>query len=72
MIKFREALAKLIGLEIEDLSVPDYEIISKLEKIVRGYTTHLNTVKSLETTLTSMEKDFKHSYSDAKLLLNST
>jgi len=72
LIKFREALAKLIGLEIEDLSVPDYEIISKLEKIVRGYTAHLNTVKSLETTLSSMEKDFKHSYSDAKLLLNST
>ncbi|XP_065058451.1 coiled-coil domain-containing protein 170-like isoform X2 [Rhopilema esculentum] len=72
LIKFRHALAKLIGLDIEELSVPDYEIISKLEKVVRGYETYTNTVKSLETTLNSMEKEFKHGYSDVKTLLHST
>ena len=30
-------LAKVIGLEIEDTPVPDYEIISRLEKLVEAH-----------------------------------
>ena len=69
-MNFRQALAKLIGLEIEDLSVPDYEIISRLEKIVQGYSSYTDTVKTLESTLSTMEKDFRHGYTDVKNILH--
>lgn len=69
LLNFRQILAKLIGLDIEQLSIPDYEIISKLEKIVKTYKLHAETVNSLGNTLHNMDKDFKTGYSDAMSLL---
>ena len=49
LLEFRNVLAKVIGLEIESTPVPDYEIISRLEKLVEAH--QVNARKFLEKKL---------------------
>ena len=45
LLEFRNVLAKVIGLEIEATPVPDYEIISRLEKLVEAHQVGLVLVR---------------------------
>lgn len=45
----------MLGLDINTLAVPDYEIISRLEKLINAHHSHLFTTMSLEEALADME-----------------
>jgi len=59
LLEFRDLLAHLIGLKVENLSVPDFEIIQRVENLVKTHTSYINTSKNLERTLAEMDKSFK-------------
>jgi len=69
LLDFRQVLARLLGLEVENLSVPDYEIISRLERLVQAHHAHSITTHSLETSLQDMESGFRAGYDDAVAIL---
>ena len=70
LLNFRTTVAKLVGLNVENLSVPDYEIISKLEKIFNWCKLNTDIVQSLEGTLNIMDKGFRSGLNDAKTLIH--
>lgn len=43
LANFRTIIAKMLGLELDKLSVPDFEIISRLEKLIDEHNTHVHT-----------------------------
>lgn len=51
LVDFRTVVARMLGLEIETLAVPDYEIISRLEKLIQAHHTTAFTTLSLEEAL---------------------
>ena len=69
LLDFRQVLARLLGLDVETLSVPDYEIISRLERLVQAHHAHSITTHSLETSLQDMECGFRAGYDDAVAIL---
>ncbi|KAK3698829.1 hypothetical protein QZH41_016033 [Actinostola sp. cb2023] len=69
LLDFRQVLARLLGLDINALSVPDYEIISRLERLVQAHHAHSITTHSLEGSLHDMEKGFRCGYDDAVAIL---
>jgi len=69
LLDFRQVLARLLGLDINTLSVPDYEIISRLERLVQAHHAHSITTHSLEASLQDMESGFRAGYDDAVAIL---
>ncbi|XP_022792806.1 coiled-coil domain-containing protein 170-like [Stylophora pistillata] len=69
LLDFRQVLARLLGLDINTLSVPDYEIISRLERLVQAHHAHSITTHSLEASLQDMESGFRTGYDDAVAIL---
>ena len=69
LLDFRQVLARLLGLDINTLSVPDYEIISRLERLVQAHHAHSITTHSLEASLQDMESGFRSGYDDAVAIL---
>jgi len=69
LLDFRHVLARLLGLEVQSLSVPDYEIIARLERLIQAHHAHSITTHSLETSLQDMEKGFRTGYDDAVAIL---
>ena len=41
LVDFRTVVARMLGLEVKTLAVPDYEIISRLEKLIRAHHTQV-------------------------------
>ena len=62
-------LAKLLGLDIQNLSIPDFEIISRLERLVQAHHAHAISSHSLETSLTHMDARYRSGYEDAMAIL---
>jgi hypothetical protein len=62
-------LAKLLGLDVNSLAVPDFEIISRLERLVQAHHAHTVTTHSLETSLQDMDARYRAGYEDAMTIL---
>ena len=62
-------LAKLLGLDVNNLAVPDFEIISRLERLVQAHHAHAVTTHSLETSLQNMDARYRAGYEDAMAIL---
>ncbi|XP_031554608.1 coiled-coil domain-containing protein 170-like [Actinia tenebrosa] len=69
LLDFRQVLARLLGLDVNNLSVPDYEIIARLERLVQAHHAHSITTHSLEGSLQDMEHGFRNGYEDAIAIL---
>lgn len=69
LVDLRQVIAKMLGLEINTLAVPDYEIISRLEKLIQAHHTHTVNAMGLESALEDMEDGFRVGYEDSRLLL---
>lgn len=54
----------MLGLDINTLAVPDYEIISRLEKLISAHHSHAFTTMSLEEALADMEEGFLSGYEE--------
>ncbi|EDO48576.1 predicted protein [Nematostella vectensis] len=69
LLNFRQVLARLLGLDVNNLSVPDYDIISRLERLVQAHHAHSITTHSLEGSLQDLENGFRSGYDDAIAIL---
>ncbi|CAH1792725.1 unnamed protein product [Owenia fusiformis] len=65
LLDMRSVIARMLGLEVNSLAVPDYEIISRLEKLVLANKTHAFTTLTLDSALEDMEDGFKSGYVEA-------
>ncbi|KAL4237945.1 hypothetical protein ACF0H5_002655 [Mactra antiquata] len=66
LIDFRNVVARMLGLDINTLAIPDYEIITRLEKLITAHHSHTFTTLSLEEALADMEDGFFSGYCDYK------
>lgn len=62
-------VARMLGLDVNTLAVPDYEIISRLEKLIQAHHAHTLTNWSLDQTLENMEDGLRSGYTNAKIYL---
>lgn len=65
----RTVVARMLGLDVNTLAVPDYEIISRLEKLIQAHHAHTLTNWSLDQTLENMEDGLRSGYTNAKIYL---
>lgn len=60
MVEMRAVVAKLLGLDIEDLAIPDFEIINRLERLIAAHQSNVYTQYSIESTLHDMNQGLFH------------
>ena len=72
LLDFRNVVARMLGLDINTLAVPDYEIISRLEKLIQAHHTHTFTTLSMEEALADMEDGFLSGYEDYRQTMGNT
>lgn len=72
LLDLRTVLARMLGLDVNTLAVPDYEIISRLEKLILANQGNISTAIALDTVVTDMEDGFRAGYEDATHALNTT
>ena len=59
---FRQVIARMLGMDIVTLAVPDYEIISRLEKLIQAHHSHALTSFHVENSLQDMDANFRQGY----------
>lgn len=59
LLDFRGVVSRMLGLDMTTLAVPDYEIISRLEKLIQAHHNHTFTTMSMEEALADMEDGFQ-------------
>ncbi|KAI0225840.1 hypothetical protein LSAT2_023409 [Lamellibrachia satsuma] len=69
LLDFRQVIARMLGLDVNSLAVPDYEIIARLEKLILANKSNVATVVALDTALDDMEDGFRAGYQDASRVL---
>lgn len=62
----------MLGLDINSLAIPDYEIVSRLEKLILANSTNAATAIALDSALEDMGDGFRAGYNDASRVLTST
>ncbi|XP_033120356.1 coiled-coil domain-containing protein 170-like [Anneissia japonica] len=70
LLDFRQVVARMLSLDVTVLAVPDYEIITRLEKLIQAHHSHSLTTHSLERSIGQMERGFREGYEDAQAILN--
>ncbi|XP_071164540.1 coiled-coil domain-containing protein 170-like [Mytilus edulis] len=72
LLDFRNVICRMLGLDINTLAIPDYEIISRLEKLIQAHHTHAFTTMSMEEALADMEDGFVSGYEDYRQTVNTS
>lgn len=62
LLDFRTVVARMLGLDINTLAVPDYEIISRLEKLIEAHHSTTFATLSLEEALHDVQDGTSDSY----------
>ncbi|XP_013406676.1 coiled-coil domain-containing protein 170 [Lingula anatina] len=72
LVDLRQVISRMLGLDVNTLAIPDYEIISRLEKLIQTHHAHTITAAGLESALEDMEDGFIRGYQDARVVLAAT
>ncbi|XP_033736128.1 coiled-coil domain-containing protein 170-like [Pecten maximus] len=64
LLDFRGVVSRMLGLDLSTLAVPDYEIISRLEKLIQAHHNHTFTTMSMEEALADMEDGFMSGFEE--------
>lgn len=72
LLDFRNVVARMLGLDINTLAIPDYEIISRLEKLIQAHHTHAFTTMSMEEAVADMEDGFFSGHEDYHRTMGNT
>lgn len=64
---FRQVMARMLGMDIVTLAVPDYEIISRLEKLIQAHHSHALTSFQVENSIQNMDANFRQGYQQASM-----
>lgn len=59
----------MLGLDVNTLAVPDYEILSRLEKLILANQSNAATAVALDTALDDISDGFRAGYDDASRAL---
>lgn len=65
LLDLRQVVARMLGLDVNSLAVPDFEIISRLEKLILANQSNASTAVALDNVLGDMEEGFRAGYNDA-------
>ena len=63
-------IARMLGLEVSTLAVPDYEIIARLEKLIVASHSAEFATKTMESAMHDMEDGFRAGYYDSQRILD--
>ena len=55
LLDFRGVVSRMLGLDVNTLAIPDYEIITRLEKLIKAHHTTALTTMGLEEALADAE-----------------
>ena len=69
LLDLRQVVARMLGMNVTNLAVPDFEIISRLEKLILANQANATTAVVLDTAMEDMEDSFKAGYADAARVL---
>nr|KAG5702123.1 hypothetical protein BaRGS_010389 [Batillaria attramentaria] len=58
LLDFRNVVARMLGLDVNTLAIPDYEIITRLEKLIKAHHTTALTTIGLEEAIADAEDGF--------------
>ena len=61
----RQVIARMLGMDVNTLAVPDYEILSRLEKLILANQSNAATAIALDTALEDLGDGFRAGYDDA-------
>lgn len=64
LLDFRNVIARMLGLDMNTLAIPDYEIISRLEKLIQAHHSHAFTSLNVEEAFADMEDGFISGYEE--------
>ena len=65
LVDFREVVARMLGLDVTTLAIPDYEVISRLEKLIRNHHIGAAATTALDRSLDAMSARFRAGYDEA-------
>lgn len=68
-VQFRHALGQVLGLDATS-TIPDYDIVSRVEKLVAAEQSHLATSQTLEANLRQLGNSFQSNYTTTMGLLS--
>ncbi|XP_069117841.1 coiled-coil domain-containing protein 170-like [Argopecten irradians] len=66
LLDFRGVVSRMLGLDLSTLAVPDYEIISRLEKLIQAHHNHTFTTMSMEEALAEMEDGYLTGFEECR------
>jgi len=69
LLDLRQVIARMLGLDVTTLAVPDYELIARLEKLILANQANASSAIALDTALLDMEDGFRAGYNDASRAL---
>ncbi|XP_041353054.1 coiled-coil domain-containing protein 170-like [Gigantopelta aegis] len=72
LVDFRNVVSRMLGLDMNTLAVPDYEIISRLEKLIGAHHAQVFTTTNLEEALADMEDGFVSDYDASRRIIEGT
>ena len=69
----RDVIARMLGLSLDTLAVPDYELVSRLEQLILANQANVSTTVALESAMCAADlgEGFRAGYSRAGRLLAS-
>lgn len=65
LLDLRQVISRMLGMDVNSLAVPDYEIIARLEKLILANQANASTAIALDTALLDVSEGFRAGYEDA-------
>uniref|UniRef100_A0A1I8J700 Uncharacterized protein n=1 Tax=Macrostomum lignano TaxID=282301 RepID=A0A1I8J700_9PLAT len=59
-------VGRMLGLDVESLAVPDYEIVNRLERLIQAHQSNVYTAVSANEAMQDMQASFLDGYTDAQ------
>lgn len=63
-------MGQVLGLDVSSTTIPDYDIVSRVEKVVAAEKAHMLTSQTLEANLRQLGSNFQSSYDSAMGILS--
>jgi len=72
LVDLRDVVARMLGLSLDTLAVPDYELITRLEQLILANQANVSTAVALESAMCAADlgEGFRAGYSHAGRLLS--
>ncbi|XP_074661960.1 coiled-coil domain-containing protein 170-like [Tubulanus polymorphus] len=71
LLELRKVIARMLGLDLNSLAVPDYEIINRLEKLIQAHQSASLSGIAIESAFSDLEDGYQAGFNDAKMILHS-